>query len=436
MTLVPVHKLITYPTIFPSIGQQPKTKWPKHASEAQCKKIVEWQEQAKKENKAIYVRDDLFKRRMIVTPERDVYIVFNKRSQNDEILGKDYSYKAVRYAEDFFTGQKYATATMDLDNDLEESENELRNLLAVQGLENFVQLKCYVDYTSKKVHTKKDTPTTGLPKKKRRLILELGDAGDLDQAIEQHSLTRLQLRQIILQILRALAVLHEDKKTIHRDLRGPNIFLKKIKEGYKPLIGDMSTACHLENDYERRQIRTSCWYLSPECVKSSLAHGEQLHKLREAKKLQKSEMRDAKIAEIKKEIRKFANQFLENTNPKLDIWSVGCIIHQINRGIFSLPWCHSHEEKPVFSRIKSFKHIAPRDPMDDPILYSLTEQILQVDPQKRPTAAALLSLMETSLQQEKEKLEKERLASYRSLSSKRLPKIPPKYPSIKDIVHH
>lgn len=309
-----------------------------------------WKEQTAKNKKSKYIEHLLFSRRMLVTPAGRVYMLFNKTKEGDRLVGSG-AYKKVKIAEDYFTKQKFASASMEIDST---ANDELHNLFLLSNVEGFVRLHDYVDYVSKKSQMAK-----------RRLILDLGDDGNLHSYLcDKLSLT--EKVEIVFQVVQTIARLHK-KGYIHRDLKPGNIFLKKSQEKdskdkhahFQVLIGDVGSVVLKDDDFQKRNIqRTTTWYCPHEFA---------LHKVK-------------------------GWPLVSVTTEKLDIWSIGCIVYQLFCNV-NLPWVGKNDAE-TFENIMNWQGLKGDEVIkDNSKIQELLERAFELSPWKRASASELLAIL-------------------------------------------
>ncbi len=381
----------------------------------QSEQIMLWINEAKDKNKAIFVKNyELFSRRMVVTPDEQVFKVLNKSNHGlgftDQCIGKG-SFKNVKLAEDFFTGERYATATMTLNEDDDDrmmGDRELSNLELLKDAPGFIHLKYHVDYESKK--KLKD----GSAKQKRRLILELGDVGNLsevfnDQSKNQKFLSDADRHQYALQLLQSLAFLH-GKQLIHRDLKARNVVLKtnanKSSNTALTKIIDLASVCHMTDTTSRSNHRTTHWYASPEYAAAYLPVSRIQKKIDVVKKKienctvknsykrkKESEKKDLYL-ELETVLAQNKQQIIDATTPAHEVWALGCLFYEMYRNGHTLPWIGAEVE--AFEKLAKFDNTKIMIP-EDPIMEELLSQIFNKDPAMRPTASQLLVFLEAKI---------------------------------------
>lgn len=186
------------------------------------------------------------------------------------------------------------------------------------------------------------------------IIMEYADGGDLYKLIQsRHGVlfTEEEILHYFSQICLALNYLHE-KNVLHRDLKSQNVFLSK-DHGVK--LGDFGISATLGNSQELRQ--TVCgtpYYFSPEmCLNQPYNH-------------------------------------------KSDVWALGCILYEL------ATLRNAFDAKNMYSLARKILRgvYPPISPSYSPHLSHLIRLMLQLHPEKRPTAREILSFpfIQNSLQ--------------------------------------
>lgn len=314
--------------------------------------IAIWKQKAAKRKRPCYEYDALFTRCMLVTPQGRAYKLFNKMKSGDRLIGQG-SYKKVKIAEDFYTKEQYASASMEVNAT---AKDELRNLLRLRQVEGFVRLHDYVDYVSMKTK-----------KLKRRLILDLGDVGNL--TLNVGKLSGPQCWDIVLQVVQGVVKLHK-MGLMHRDLKPSNIFLKRTqeiddktkREKLQALIGDLSSVVRRDRDFKKRNVHgTTSWFCS---------HEYALHYVKNW-------------------------PLVSVTTEKLDVWAIGCIVYQIYFSKNVLPWV-GKDDAETMSNIVKWKGLGAESLetlKDQPKIQELLQRALEINPWKRATASELLAIL-------------------------------------------
>ena len=223
---------------------------------------------------------------------------------------------------------KRVELTKMMPNEKDNSLNEIRLLASV----NHVNIISY-----KESFYEENTNTLNL-------ILEYADAGDLQSKISAHKnvqkyFSEKTIWSIFIQMVQGIKALHE-KNIIHRDLKSANIFL--MKTGICKL-GDLNVSKEAKTGLLKTQTGTP-YFASPE-VWSGKPYGL-----------------------------------------KSDIWSLGCILYQMTT--LKMPF-QGNNFKEVYNNVLKCKYSSL------PKMYSkdldlIIKKLLQIDPDKRPSAKEIL----------------------------------------------
>lgn len=177
------------------------------------------------------------------------------------------------------------------------------------------------------------------------IVMEFAEKGDLLQLIHSHTKnsTRIEEEEIwkaLVHISKGLKSLH-DKKILHRDLKGANVFI--TGEGvYK--LGDMNVSKVVKYDLARTQTGTP-YYASPEVWKD-LPYGT-----------------------------------------KSDMWSLGCVLYEMaaHRPPFT-----ANDIQTLYKRVMGGYY--PRIPaVYSSELSEIINSLLQMNPSDRPSVSELLN---------------------------------------------
>ena len=176
------------------------------------------------------------------------------------------------------------------------------------------------------------------------LVLEYADAGDLQTKITQHKnaqkyFSEKTIWSIFIQMVQGIKALH-DKNIIHRDLKSANIFL--MKNGVCKL-GDLNVSKEAKTGLLKTQTGTP-YFASPE-VWSGKPYGV-----------------------------------------KSDIWSLGCILYQM--ATLKMPF-QGNNFKEVYNNVLKCKY-SPLPKMYSKDLDFIIKKLLQIEPDKRPSAKEIL----------------------------------------------
>jgi len=178
------------------------------------------------------------------------------------------------------------------------------------------------------------------------IVMEYADGGDLSKKIEKQNkklFTEEEILHDFIQIALAIKYIH-DRKILHRDLKGENIFL--MKNGQVKL-GDFGIARVLENSFQlcQTQIGTP-YYLSPEICEG------------------------------------------KPYNSKTDIWSLGCILYELCTLKHAF---NANNMNALIVGIIRGKYL-PISSMYSNDLKSLVDKMLTKNARNRPSINQILSL--------------------------------------------
>ena len=177
------------------------------------------------------------------------------------------------------------------------------------------------------------------------LLLELCSNQSLNELLKRRkTLTELEVQCYAAQIIRALKYLHSHR-IIHRDLKLGNLF---ISDKMELKVGDFGLATKLEYDLERK--RTVCGtpnYIAPEILDGKNGHSYEV-----------------------------------------DIWSLGVIIYTL---IIGKPPFETNNVKETYKRIKMNNYCFPERALISDHAKSLIQDILVLDPSKRPSLDGILN---------------------------------------------
>ena len=177
------------------------------------------------------------------------------------------------------------------------------------------------------------------------LLIEICHNQTLNELLKRRKkLTELEVQCYSIQIIKALKYLHSHR-VIHRDLKLGNLF---ISEKMEIKVGDFGLATKLEFDGERK--RTVCGtpnYIAPEILEGKTGHSYEV-----------------------------------------DIWSLGVIIYTL---IIGKPPFETNNVKETYKRIKMCNYSFPENAIISEPAKDLIQNILVLDPHKRPTLDEILS---------------------------------------------
>ena len=257
-------------------------------------------------------------------------IVYNRIKQ----IGEG-SFAQVYLVEDIKTKKQYVLKTILLEGLKDKEYKEtLKEVSIIQKLDHPNIIKLYEAFLCK------------LPRKKLNLITEYADGGDLSNKIDKlKERNKFLSEDLILdyftQICLALYHIHK-KKIIHRDIKSKNVFVTKngiIK------LGDFGISTQLANTWDFAQtLKGTPYYLAPEVI----------------------------------------SNYPYNT--KADIWSLGVLLYELIT--FKLPFDANNIPFLFMSILKGKYKSLPDNTSKD--LKNLVDNLLQVDPDKRPTIKDIL----------------------------------------------
>jgi polo-like kinase 1 len=177
------------------------------------------------------------------------------------------------------------------------------------------------------------------------ILLEMCQNQSLNELLKRRKrITEIEAVYYIRQIIDALKYLHSHR-IIHRDLKLGNLFLS---EKMVLKVGDFGLATKLEYDGERK--RTVCGtpnYIAPEILEGKLGHSYEV-----------------------------------------DIWAVGVILYTL---IVGKPPFETADVKLTYKKIKNCDYHFPDNVIISDPAKNLIEEILVVDPSKRPTLDDILN---------------------------------------------
>lgn len=177
------------------------------------------------------------------------------------------------------------------------------------------------------------------------LLLEICQNQSLNELLKRRkTLTELEVQCYTMQIIKALKYLHSHR-IIHRDLKLGNLF---ISDKMELKVGDFGLATKLEFDGERK--RTVCGtpnYIAPEILDGKTGHSYEV-----------------------------------------DIWSLGVIIYTL---IIGKPPFETNNVKETYKRIKMNSYSFPERAIISDAAKALIQDILVLDPTKRPNLDGILA---------------------------------------------
>ena len=292
-------------------------------------------------------------RSLIFTPDNHVIVLLNRTGnpnlqERDRLLGEG-SYKKITLAIDL-TGETYASAGF-----ISTPPLAIQNYIHLSTVPGFIHCHYIVNYP----RSEKGLSKLAIPENhqiKSRLLLEFCDAGDLEQAIRNDSLSPKAKRTIFISLLHHLADLHDNLRSVHRDIKPSNILLKRLSDGeIIPIICDIDAICL---DTDEKELEYNCGtidYYSPE----------------------------------------FAREYLSNDDPlpskarqNNDMWAFGCTMFELF-AMGELPWASFPDDDDVYEAIAELtEQWFSEPPKETP--EHLIWQVLNVNETERPTAKNLL----------------------------------------------
>ena len=176
------------------------------------------------------------------------------------------------------------------------------------------------------------------------LLIEICHNQTLNELLKRRKkLTELEVQCYSIQIIKALKYLHSHR-VIHRDLKLGNLF---ISEKMEIKVGDFGLATKLEFDGERK--RTVCGtpnYIAPEILEGKAGHSYEV-----------------------------------------DVWSLGVIMYTL---IIGKPPFETNNVKETYKRIKNGNYSFPESAIISEPAKDLIQNILVLDPHKRPKLDEIL----------------------------------------------
>ena len=176
------------------------------------------------------------------------------------------------------------------------------------------------------------------------LILDYCENRDLSMILEKRKrLTEIEVQYYIINLIKALQYLHYEKRIVHCDLKPSNIFLTDKLE---VKLGDFGLAKIITLDFTPNYYGGTVYYMAPELF----------------------------------EINKMCSF-------SIDIWSIGIIMYNLLTG--KVPF-HGKDRKETVIKIINENCEFPQDIIISEIAKDLIIQILNKDPQKRPSLGQIL----------------------------------------------
>lgn len=342
---------------------------------------TEWKQQVEQTGTNLYIPSSpKLLRSVQYNTDHTILIHFNKKKESDLVLGKG-SYKVVKLALNYDTGEWLASAGLEKDN----ASGEIKALkLAQQKQPKYlIQSKYVVNYTNKK------------GKGKVRILTPFYSKGDLDTLIKNKTLTLAEKRKFTRQLVEGITDLHS-KDLLHRDLKPHNVFVDENDL----CVGDLGTLCENDDTAKRVVHCTTSWYVSPEYAKaqtkriSSRTEYDRVLKTCHTHKNHKKSQDCIAHTERKKAYSK-QSKFIESTTKKHDVWSLGCILYQLNF-TNQLPWTISGDESTVFQLLRNLNEDWFIEPTEKDSLEHLIWEMLRINPAQRISSEELRAKLDTS----------------------------------------
>ena len=177
------------------------------------------------------------------------------------------------------------------------------------------------------------------------IVMEYCDGGDLDQLIQKSNFNKTRIDEnfiwkILIQTLKALNYIHNEKNILHRDIKPSNIFLYK---NYNIKLGDFGLSRKFYNEYAKTIIGTPL-YMSPELLER------------------------------------------KPYNEKADIWALGCSLYELST--FSTPY----EAPNMDVLLNKIRNGLPQriDRSYSNKLWNIISKMLTYDYNKRPSSLQLI----------------------------------------------
>ena len=178
------------------------------------------------------------------------------------------------------------------------------------------------------------------------ILLEYCKNSDLEIILKKRKhLKEIEVQYYINELIKALKYLHLNEKLIHRDLKPQNIFLT---ENMEVKVGDFGLALEI-NEKEEEKLNDICGtlnYIAPEIY-----------------------------------TRKYSYE--------VDIWSLGIIMYQLIYG--QTPFNIKKNNKEDIKKLINKNYDFPEDIRISPCAKDLIKQILEPDPERRPSLDQILT---------------------------------------------
>lgn len=212
---------------------------------------------AKQETRTITLLASITKlaRTIMISPEGRLYILFNRKSIGDRLIGQG-STKRVTSAVEVMAGRIFASSSCFVSHNKEdrafsmmhEEAKLMQKISHLQGVLPLVDLACY---------TKKGGGDA------IRMFTPLSQGGDLDTFLKKKEPSFAGKSSICFHLLEALHNLHS-AGIVHRDIKDRNILMMKEEKGHRPVLADFGFAQKKQDAENTRDFRGTLLHMSPE----------------------------------------------------------------------------------------------------------------------------------------------------------------------------
>ncbi len=276
--------------------------------------------------------------------------MFFIRSRKDFCIGGGIS-KWIKTAVDLLDGEKYALAICRKEylmapNLWDMALNEIELHKKLRGIDGILQIK--------------DALVEG---NKIYIITEFMNQGDLKKVfLAKKSLTMKEKLKIALQIGWGLMNMHE-LKIVHRDLKPENILISldpgEAQRIVRACIGDLGSACSLDQEDLLKMRTGSCGYLSPERINSFF---------------------DETLTE----------EWVKTSTPEADIWAFGLVLYSLFHPEMGTLFSFQKTGDAIGDAIKDLKQEDLLKMINKPkfeiYIHEILTAALQIDPKNRSSA--------------------------------------------------